>query len=47
MNIIDRHPAESGLDSTAESISDTKNWLDYNGDFDNPNASDDDWAANE
>jgi hypothetical protein len=43
---IDRHhPAESDEDSSPESISDTKNWLNWNGVLDNPNDSDDDWEA--
>jgi len=33
---IDRHPAESNEDTSPESISDTKNWLKWNGDLDNP-----------
>jgi hypothetical protein len=39
---IDRHPAESHEDSAPESISDTDNWLDWDGDLDNPNVSEDD-----
>jgi len=42
---IDRHPAESDEDSSPESISDTENWLNWNGDLDNPNDSEDDWEA--
>jgi hypothetical protein len=38
---INRHPADSDEDSSPESISDTENWLNTNGDFDNPNDSDD------
>jgi len=33
------------MDSSPESISDTENWLNWNGDFDNPNDSQDDWEA--
>jgi len=40
---IDRHPAENDEDSSPESISDTENWLNWNGDLDNPNDSEDDW----
>jgi len=42
---VNRHPAESDEDSSPESISDTKNWLNWNGDLDNPNQSEDDWEA--
>jgi len=42
---IDRHPAESDEDSSPESVSDTKNWLNWNGDLDDPNNSKDDWEA--
>jgi len=42
---IDRHPAESDEDSSPESISDTENRLNWNGDLDNPNAREDDWEA--
>jgi len=42
---IDRHPAESDEDSSPESISDSINWLNWNGDLDNPNDSEDDWEA--
>jgi len=42
---IDRHPPERDADSSPESISDTKCWLDWDGDLDNPNASKDDWEA--
>jgi len=34
---INRHPAESDEDSALESISDTENWLDWNGDLANHN----------
>ena len=42
---IDCHPPESHEDSSPESISDTENWLNWNGDLDNPNDSDDDWEV--
>ena len=44
---IDRHPAESKEDSAPKSISDTENWLNWNGDLDNPNVSKDDWEADD
>jgi len=44
---IDHQLAEGDEDSAPESISDTKNWLDWNGDLHNPNVSDDDWEAND
>jgi len=34
---INRHPVESAMDSAPESISDTEDWLNSNGDLDNPN----------
>jgi len=42
---IDRHPAKTDEDSSPESISDTENWLNWNGNLDNPNDSEDDWEA--
>jgi hypothetical protein len=42
---IDRHPAESYEDSSPASISDMENCLNWNGDLDNPNDSEDDWKA--
>jgi hypothetical protein len=42
---INRHPVESDEDSAPESISDTEDWLNWNGDLDNPNDSEDDCAA--
>jgi len=42
---INRHPVESDEDSAPESISDTDDWLNWNGDLDNPNDSEDDCAA--
>jgi len=44
---IDGHPAETDDDSSPESISDTEHWLDWNGDFDNPNNSEDNWEADD
>ena len=45
---INHHPAESDEHSSPETISDTKNWPNWNGNLDNPNNSKDDWkAANE
>jgi len=45
MRRINRHPVKSGEDCAPETISDTEDWLKWNGDFDNPNDSEDDWAA--
>jgi len=42
---IDRHPVASDEDSSPESILDTKNRFDWNGDLDNPNDSEDDWEV--
>jgi len=39
---IKRHPVESDENSAPESISDTDDWLNWNGDLDNPTDSDDD-----
>jgi len=39
---INRHPVECDEDSTPESISDSEDWLNCNGDLDNPNDSEDD-----
>jgi len=44
---INRHPVESGDDSAPESISDTDDWLNWNGDLDNPNDCEDDSAADD
>jgi len=46
MNQIDCHPAQWDEDSSPDSISETKTWLSWNGDLDNPNDSDDDWDTN-
>jgi hypothetical protein len=42
---INHHPVESDKDSAPDSISDTEHWLNWNGDFDNPNDSEEDCAA--
>jgi hypothetical protein len=42
---INRHPVESDKDSAPESISDTEDWLNWNGDLGNPNDSKEDCAA--
>jgi len=47
MKRINRHPFESNEYSAAESISDTEDWLNWNGDLDNPNDSEEDWAADD
>jgi len=42
---INQHPVESDDDSAPDSISDTEDWLNWNGDLDNSNDSEDDYAA--
>jgi len=42
---INHHPVKSDESSLPESISDTKDWLDWNGDLVNPNDSEEDCAA--
>jgi hypothetical protein len=42
---INCHPTENDEDSSPEIISDTENWLNCNGNIDNPNDSEDDWEA--
>jgi len=42
---INHHPVESDEDRAPETISDTKNWLNWNGNLDNPNNSKDDCVA--
>jgi len=42
-----RHPAGSDDDSPPEVISDTENWLNWNGDLDNPNVGEEDWEADD
>jgi len=44
---IDRHPAASDDNSASESISDTENWLNWNGDLDYPNESEDNCEADD
>jgi hypothetical protein len=41
------HPVESDEDSAPESISDTDDWLNWHGDLDNPNASEDDCTVDD
>jgi len=45
MRRINRHPVDSDMDSAPESISDTKDWLNWNGDLDDPNDNEDDCTA--
>jgi len=45
IRIINRHPVDSVEDRAPESISDTQNWLEWNGILDNPNNREDDCAA--
>jgi len=42
---INRHPVESDQDSAPESIFATEEWLNWNGDWDNPNDSEDNCGA--
>jgi hypothetical protein len=44
---INHHLVESDEASTPESILDTEDWLNWNGDLDNPNYGEEDWAAND
>jgi len=44
---INLHPVESDEDSAPESISDTEDWLNWNGDLYNPNHSEEDCAADD
>jgi len=44
---IIHHPVESADDSTPESISDTNDWLNWNGNLINPNDSEEDCAADD
>jgi hypothetical protein len=46
MRRVNRHPAESDVDSSPESISATENSFNWNGDLHNSNHSEDDWEAN-
>jgi hypothetical protein len=45
MKQIDHHPAKSDEDSAVGSISDTENWLDWNGNLKHPTTSQDDSEA--
>jgi len=42
---INRHPVKSDEDSAPESIPDTEEWLDWNGDLENPDDSEEDCVA--
>jgi len=42
---INHHPVEHDEDSPPESISDTEDWLNWNGELDNPDDSEDDCVA--
>jgi len=42
---IYRHPAHSDENCSPKSISDNENWLNCNGDLDNPNDSEDNWEG--
>ena len=42
---LNRHPVERDTDSSPESISHNENWLNWNGDLDYPNVSEDDGAT--
>jgi len=44
---INRHPVECDEDSAPESISDTEDWFNWNGDLNNPNDSEDDCAVDD
>jgi len=44
---INHHPVESDKERAPEKLLDTENWLTWNGDFDNPNDSEDDCAADD
>jgi len=44
---MNRHPVLSDDNSAPESISDTNDWLNWNGDLENPNHSEDDCAADD
>jgi len=44
---INRHPVESGEDSAPECISDPDDWLNWNGDLDNPVDNEEDCAADD
>jgi hypothetical protein len=44
---IKSHPVENIKDSTPDSILDTEHWLNWNGNLDNPNGSDEDCATDD
>jgi len=44
---IDRHPSKCDEDRAPESISNTENWLNWTGDLDNPNESEDNCGADD
>jgi len=44
---INRHPMESDEDSSPESLSDTDDWLNWNGELENPNDIENDCAADD
>jgi len=44
---MNRHPVVGDDDTAAGSISDTGDWLNWNGDLDSPNDSEDDCAADD
>jgi len=44
---INRHPVESDEDSSPDTILDTDDWLNWNGNMDNPNDSEEDCVADE
>jgi len=47
IRIFNRHPVESDDDSATESISDTNDWFNWNGDLDNPIDSEEDCAVDD
>ena len=42
---INHRPAESDADNSPDSISDTENWFNSDGDLEHPNGSEDNWEA--
>jgi len=44
---INRHPVGSDEDSAPESLSDSDDWLNWNGNLNNPNDSEDDCSADD
>jgi hypothetical protein len=47
VKIIDLYLVESNVQSTPKSISDTENWLNWNGDLDYQNVREDNWEADD